>query len=341
MKWVTMPLAPHAGRASHPPLYPKDHLLLSGHTRGRLSPPLKGLPPRWALSISAFHMEGKLRLRGASTGSQGPTRAGPLTVTHLSPSGPGNTKVYLCDGRVTGSPKPRVRPLKDGVGEGRDCDTRHPDASGPVQWGPVLRPSHTRGSGNVAGWGGMGRTQSSERGQALGRWLVLFLREKRMETERWRNRDLETQGETKRDTEQEQRRRETQRQRNRVRRRTPPHTARERQGEAGRATEKGEQGGCKAASPLRPVPQPGAQARNWGAPTGHCPHVPPPGPSQGTALSEGAHGGAWRGCAVPLSRGGLNTNAHPARGRHPPAIGLGPPLLSGPPFMVIVYAFAC
>lgn len=97
----------------------------------------------------------------------------------------------------------------------------------------------------------------------------------------------------------------------------PPHS----QGEAGGGREKGQRGGSQAASPLRPVPhqelRPGAGwVGGWGSPTGQCPHVPPPGPSQGTAPSEGAHGGAWCGHAVPLSRGGPSISACP--GPSPP-----------------------
>lgn len=80
VKWVTMLLAPSAGRTT------QHHLVLmivNCHTWG-LSRALKGWPLRWAASISAFHMEGKLRPGGAKTGSQelGP----PLSLTCLPPA---------------------------------------------------------------------------------------------------------------------------------------------------------------------------------------------------------------------------------------------------------------
>lgn len=59
-------------------------------------------------------------------------------------------------------------------------------------------------------------------------------------------------------------------------------------------------------SPLRPAPHPELRPGAGGLPLAR-------GPSQGTAPSEGAQGGARRGCAGPVSRGGPTTSAHPAR----------------------------
>lgn len=68
-------------------------------------------------------------------------RAGPPTVTHLPPSSPGNTRVCLCEGGVTASPSHEAGPPKMVSGREGAVTRGRPKASGPVQWGPLLRPS--------------------------------------------------------------------------------------------------------------------------------------------------------------------------------------------------------
>lgn len=120
--------------------------------------------------------------------------------------------------------------------------------------GPLLRPrdgpARPRALGMWPGRGRMGRTQSSEGGQAPGRWLVLFLREKGMETETQKNRDSETEGETERDSEQKERRRETQRLRETGAGEDPTHSQGEAGGGGGRQGEPRRRGSVEGARPL-------------------------------------------------------------------------------------------
>lgn len=131
MRWVPVPPLP---MQQGPPSVVLVTLLLWVISSLTVTPrpvqrPRKGSPLRWAVSISAFHVEGKLRLAGA--GSWIPRCPPPPP----SPSSPGNTKVCLCDGGVTGPPKPSQGPPR-WCWVGRGCDGRHPDASGTVCWVP-------------------------------------------------------------------------------------------------------------------------------------------------------------------------------------------------------------
>lgn len=117
-----------------------------------------------------------------------------------------------------------------------------------------------------------------------------------------------------------------------------PHTARERQGEAGRTKEKGQRGGSKAASPLRPVPhqelRPGAGWAGGGLPRASVPMSPHQVPARGRRPQRGLTEvpGVATGSLSPEGGQASVPTLAPARHRGSAA--------SSPPFMVIVYAFA-
>lgn len=185
----------------------------------------------------------------------------------------------------------------------------------------------------------MGRTQSSERGQALGRRLV-FKREKdgdrEMEKQRFRDtrRDEERHGagaEKERDTEMEKQGQKE-----------DPHT--HSQGEAGGGRESHGEGGAGRLQG-RFSTQTCASTRSSGQELGgsHWPLSPCP-PTRPQPGDSALRGGprrcvAWLHC--PSLPRGAEHQCPPCPGQAPARDRARPPLLSGPPFMVIVYAFAC
>lgn len=162
---------------------------------GSFDPPPKGLPLRGACSISAFHAKGKLRPKGATTGSQGPASLpSPLSLA-CPPPRPGGAG-YMCV--IKGSLKPREK-LPNVVWGKRlshvtataEGAAGAPQLLGACAVGVSLGlgerqggPAEPLGMGELGlGWGEEweGRGPQEERGPTVR--ALLFLREMETETE--------------------------------------------------------------------------------------------------------------------------------------------------------------